>query len=389
MTTKLVDSGWPLEIAEALRADSSELMIISPFIKRGALQRLLSSGPKAVRVITRFNLSDFAESVSDISALRRLLGARAKVRGVKNLHAKMYLFGSSRAIVTSANLTEAALTRNHEFGMVSQDAALISACRRYFDDLWDRGGLELAIQQLDEWDQILTRYRVNGGRPIQRANLGDYGVDAGVVASPPSIVPARFADATQGFVKFLGEGKYRAPLSFPIIEEIDRAGCHWSVGYPKDKRPKGVNDDALIFFGRLTNEPNDIRIFGRAIGMRHVPNRDDATIEEIAHREWRAKWPHYIRVHDAEFVSGTMDNGVSLNALMEALGAGSFEPTRRNAEEGQGKNVDPRKAYRQQPAVELSTEGMSWLGERLQGAFDRHGKISQDEIDKIGWPVVR
>ena len=48
-----------------------------------------------------------------------LLDAGASIRGIQNLHAKLYLFGTSRAIITSANLTEAALTRNQEFGTTS------------------------------------------------------------------------------------------------------------------------------------------------------------------------------------------------------------------------------------------------------------------------------
>ena len=40
----------------------------------------------------------------------------AGVRGIRNLHAKLYVFGSDRSIVTSANLTEPALTKNAEFG---------------------------------------------------------------------------------------------------------------------------------------------------------------------------------------------------------------------------------------------------------------------------------
>jgi hypothetical protein len=46
--------------------------------------------------------------------------------------------------------------------------------------------------------------------------------------------------------------------------------------------------------------------------------------------------------------------------LMDALGANSFAPTQRNALRGEG-NFHPRKAYRQQAAVELSGEGLSWL----------------------------
>jgi phosphatidylserine/phosphatidylglycerophosphate/cardiolipin synthase-like enzyme len=135
MTTRLVDSGWNAEFVSALSADSSYLRIISPFIKTGAIERIISKHPNSIEVITRFNLNDFAAGVSDLTALRRLLAAGARVRGVKNLHAKAYLFGNSRAIITSANLTEAALNRNHEFGMITEDAAVIIACRSYFDDL--------------------------------------------------------------------------------------------------------------------------------------------------------------------------------------------------------------------------------------------------------------
>jgi hypothetical protein len=193
-------------------------------------------------------------------------------------------------------------------------------------------------------------------------------------------------DAPQAFVKFLGESDNREPLDWPTIAEIERAGCHWAVAYPAAKRPSGVQDDAVIFIARLTRDPNDIRIFGRAVGMKHQPGRDDATSADIARRPWKETWPRYIRVHHAEFVAGTMANGVSLNELMDTLGADSFAPTQRNAARGEG-NTNPRRAYLQQAAVELSAEGFSWLGERLQAAFDEHGMVPQDTLDKLDWPV--
>ena len=116
MTIRLIDGGWGKEFADALRVDASELRIICPFIKLGALESLLSHQPSKVQVITRFNLADFAEGVSDVAGLRKLLDSGASVRGVRNLHAKLYLFGESRAMITSANLTSAALGWNHEFG---------------------------------------------------------------------------------------------------------------------------------------------------------------------------------------------------------------------------------------------------------------------------------
>ncbi len=387
MTIRLIDAGWGKEFTDALHADASELRIICPFIKSGALDRLLAKRPRSIQIITRFNLSDFAEGVSDIIALRKLLDVGASVRGIRNLHAKLYLFGSTRAIVTSANLTEAGINRNHEFGMVADDGAVVASCRAYFDDLWKRGGCNLTRDQIDAWNETVTRHRATGGRANQGASLGDFGADAGIGTPPPISLPAVVADARQSFVKFLGEGDNRVPLSFTTVEEIKRAGCHWAVAYPASRRPAGVKDGAVMFIARLTQDPNDIRIFGRAIGMKHEPGRDDATPVDIALRAWKATWPRYVRVHSAEFVAGTMGNGVSLNELMAKLGADSFLPTQRNAARVEG-NTDPRRAYRQQAAVELSATGFSWLSERLQAAFDAHGKVPQDTLDHLDWPVI-
>ena len=274
---RLIDAGWDTELDRALQHDRSTVKIVSPFIKRRALERLFAQGqPTSLKVITRFNLADFAGGVSDIGALRRMLEAGARLRGVRYLHAKLYLFGTSRVIVTSANLTEAALLRNHEFGFVATDKAIIKRCQKYFDDLWARAGQNLTAELLDNWEEQLSRHLATGGRPDKASGLGDEGANLGLGVERPT---SEFweGDAGQAFVKFLGQSSNRVPLSFTTLKEIKRAGCHWAVAYPASKRPRRVEDGALIFIGRLTRGPNDIRVFGRAIGMRHVPGRDDAT----------------------------------------------------------------------------------------------------------------
>ncbi|MCE2916960.1 MAG: hypothetical protein LW768_15625 [Rubrivivax sp.] len=90
MTLRLVDAGWGAELIQALQADTSALRLISPFIKLGALERLLAFNPRSTQVITRYNLDDFASGVSDIAALRRVLKAGGRVRGIRGLHAKVY-----------------------------------------------------------------------------------------------------------------------------------------------------------------------------------------------------------------------------------------------------------------------------------------------------------
>ncbi len=382
---RLVDSGWDSELTAAIKTDPKYVRIICPFIKEGALERLLSHRPREVKVITRFNLADFSQGVSDVEALRKLLDAGASIRGIRNLHAKLYLFGTSRAIITSANLTEAALTRNQEFGVVAYDAAVIAACRDYFDELWRLGCPNLSSNTLDGWTETITRHRAAGGRYNHVRDLGDFGAYAGLPAKLPDSIPMSVADAKKAFVKFLGTADAREPVSSDTIKVIDSAGCHWAVAYPENRRPRSVKDGAVIFIACLTDEP-DIRVFGRAIGMKYQPGRDDATPEDKALRKWKRKWPRYIRVHHAEFVAGTMSNGVSLNELMYTLESDSFASTQRNKASGKG-NTNPRKAYGRQAAVELSPEGFSWLSERLQAAFDKHGQVPQDTLDQLDWPL--
>ena len=116
--------------------------------------------------------------------------------------------------------------------------------------------------------------------------------------------------------------------------------------------------------------------------MKHVPGRDDATPQDIELRDWKKNWPCYIRVHHAEFVAGTMENGVSLGELMGTLGADSFASTQRNAERGRD-NINPRRALMQQPGVRLSEKGYAWLSQRLQEAFEAHGKVPEADLRKL------
>ena len=270
MTTRLIDKGWDAEFTKALNDDSSYLRIICPFIKAPAIRRLLSHNPDRVRTVTRFNLGDFAAGVSDVDALRQLLVANGRVRGIRNLHAKLYIFGKSLAIVTSANLTEAALTRNREFGLVTDNPETVKECLAYFNKLWKLGESDVSQDEVEAWDEIIADYRLKGGSPRTTKVLPDYGADAGIsymATHGPLAVP----DTRQAFVKFLGNSDNRVLQSASTLEVIKSGGCHWATTYPRDRRPRQVKDGDVVFMGRLTQKPNDIRIFGRATGMKHRP----------------------------------------------------------------------------------------------------------------------
>lgn len=386
MTFRLVDTGWGQELERALCADRSELRIVCPFIKSRALCRLLALKPGRIRVITRFNLNEFAIGVSDVDALGTLLKRGAEVRGIRHLHAKMYLFGTTRAIVASANLTDAGLNRNSELGIVTQDPALIANCADYFEALWTRGRV-LHQNDASDWTAAVNTYQASGASPRTAHSLGDFGADTGLPWLPEIPPAPPFNEAERAHVKFLGnDGNNRAPSSKTVLQELKDAGCHWAVAYRKDKRPRKVRDGDLVFLARLTNE-RDIRIFGRAIGLQHQDDRDNATHEEITERPWKADYCHYIRLRHAEFLNGSMRDGVSLNELTDTLGSDAFLTSQDRARHEGRNNVNPRRSYGQQPAVRLSPQGRAWLSERLALAFARHGLIPIAQLTKLDWPA--
>lgn len=201
---------------------------MAPFIKMGALRRLLDYRPREVRVITRFNLNDFADRVSDLDALKALLTAGARVRGVKHLHSKLYVFGRSSAVVTSANLTQAALDRNEEFGSVLTGAADIQSCTAYFDQMRNRSGEDLTRAQMAHWTTILKEHRARDCWRSGEYALGDFGADLargraspveGLAAERPGggsliVIP----DRTPAYVKLMGEATNRASLTLTLSE---------------------------------------------------------------------------------------------------------------------------------------------------------------------------
>lgn len=394
MTVRLVDSKWEKELREGLSVSGGTWRLACPFIKERIIRRLLDETDlDTIQVVTRFNLADFASGVSDVGALRAILDAGGEVRGLRGLHSKVFVFGAQRAAVTSANLTLAALARNAEFGCVSDDPGFVASCSDYVNRIWKRASVPVTAVQLDEWEGVVATRLAQGGQPNHLSDLPDFGASAPQPDPPqPPEAPAAEgevgwpAESQHAFVKFFGQGHERASTDEAIIDAIDGAGCHWACTYPKTARPRSVQDGDTMFMGRMTHSPNDTLIFGRAIGLAHVDERDKASAEDLLVRPWKSEWPHYIRVHHAEFIAGQLSDGISLNALMEDLGANSFGSTQEHLLANDGGNTNPRKALMQQPAVRLTAEGFAWLTARFERALAANGRVPVADLESLDWP---
>lgn len=377
---RLIDHDWTAEFAAAAKLKTDEVLITSPFIKESAALRL-TKGKKPVRVLTRFSLRDFAERVSDTSALRSLIEAGAEVRGIKNLHAKMYVFGKLRAIVTSANLTDAALTRNHELGFVSDDGTIIAECREYFERLWSKAAKhQLTLPMLNAWDAEIDA--VNKGRKsAPSGGYKDYGANLGFLpdAPPSTSVPSI---TTQAFVKFFGEGHKRVSPTMRIIDEVRDSGSHFALSFPAKKRPRQEKTGDVVFIGRMV-APGDLRFYGRAIAIAHDDQLDNASEADKKKRTFRARWSTFLRVRDPEFINGTLADGISRNELMDKFGPETFLSTSENQRLKNGKNTRPRIALRSKAHMPLTQVAADWLNAKFYEAVAKHGKILQRELDTI------
>ena len=381
MTFKLIDSNWAQVMDNAARTLNGNLRIVCPFIKSCVVERLFWN-VRSIQVITRFNLGDFYNGVSDIQALSRLLNNGAEIRGVRNLHSKLYIYGNNRAIISSANLTNAALNRNYEFGFESDDSGIITACNDYFENLWMVSGQNITIERLAEWEDKVSKAHSAGSKPNIPLGLGDEGVDIHIMQPSPQLLPC-FAEATQWFVKFFGTADNRELRSTTILDELESSGSHWACTYSKGIN--NVNDGAVMFPARMVRDPDDTIIYGRTIGMRHRKPRDIASEADIELRSWKKKWPYYVRVHHGEFVAGTLDNGISLKQLMDELESEAFVSTKCNAESADG-NTNPRFSIRRQPSVALTPAGAAWVEEHLNATIEKHGMLSSKDLDKLDWP---
>ncbi len=110
-------------LAERARNCQSRMHIGSPYVT-DALLEVAKLVPKKAKkwLITQTNLVDFKRGASNLDVLCDLAESGARIFSLNNLHAKIYIFDDSTALVTSANATRRGLHSNWECGFAIHDA---------------------------------------------------------------------------------------------------------------------------------------------------------------------------------------------------------------------------------------------------------------------------
>ena len=114
-------------VAENARTCRYQMIVASPYVNSG-VTRITDLVPEGVtcRLITRTDLRDFATGASSLETLCTLAKNGVAVSSLGGLHAKMYIFDDSCALVTSANATNSGMHRNLECGLATRGAAMVA-----------------------------------------------------------------------------------------------------------------------------------------------------------------------------------------------------------------------------------------------------------------------
>jgi len=113
-------------VRDALLSCQKEFVVVSPFVTEHFTQ-MLGEAPEQVhgQLFTRTSIKGFAAGASNLSAVETIAKSGVTVSILPRLHAKIYIFDSSLALVTSANATRGGMRGNLECGVALCDPVLV------------------------------------------------------------------------------------------------------------------------------------------------------------------------------------------------------------------------------------------------------------------------
>ena len=163
-----IKSPWSTTFDQFAGSIQETAIIAAPYITRQPVERLagvLRSRRKSVRldVLTNLYADSLIDGSLDIGALAWLCEQvpGTTVRHLRHLHAKAYVADEHTAIVTSANLTNGGLFRNHELGVAITDP---EGVKDIAEDLREYGNLGVLVppDSLVELDRMAQQAHVSG-----------------------------------------------------------------------------------------------------------------------------------------------------------------------------------------------------------------------------------
>ena len=113
-------------LAKRARTCGARMLVGSPYVNKAIINLTdIVSKDVSRTLVTRTDLRDFAVGASNLDTLCALVKDGVTVHSLSDLHAKIYVFDDSSALVTSANATVSGMRRNLECGLGTEDSEVI------------------------------------------------------------------------------------------------------------------------------------------------------------------------------------------------------------------------------------------------------------------------
>jgi phosphatidylserine/phosphatidylglycerophosphate/cardiolipin synthase-like enzyme len=168
----LIKSPWQQSFLDLVSVAQRDLLLVSPFLKLEATDRVLSNlqkrgvdGEIRIVVLTNLRPESVLNGSTDLEALSSLGKSlpRLEVVHLPSLHAKVYVADDRVAVVTSANLTQPGITGNLEYGVAFSDELVVREIRRDLEGYAqlgatvDTGEIEVMLQETAELKRAFLR----------------------------------------------------------------------------------------------------------------------------------------------------------------------------------------------------------------------------------------
>lgn len=163
---ELLRSPWVEAFDRLIRDATRSLVLCAPYVGRRPCERIAQrvqsgvGGAFSLAIVTDLSRDNVLSGVTDVAALAMLVRSipAASVRFLPSLHAKVYVGDESRAIITSANLTDSGLYRNFEYGVVFTDSNVVQAIK---NDVLQYGelGSPIGLSHLDSLARVAEELR--------------------------------------------------------------------------------------------------------------------------------------------------------------------------------------------------------------------------------------
>lgn len=396
------------KILDLFEGSQKEIKIISPFLTMSMAEKLcevVKSKGIQCTFITRFYLEDMIAKANSMDALELMIDSGIVVYAVKKLHTKLYLFDSDNAVLGSANFTNGGFKSNIELSLLLFDElSIIPELHSYFDDMVNQlkavpEGLVSKENIADAREVYDKLFSAKKAKNMTVSSMKMYGATLGKKEAFKStqevmdeldacrkendIVCDMFKETEKVeqkkypfniWLKFDGEGNARlnANEGFPMVDVVINGKTVYLSNYPFKVWSVKENDD--IYLAALTTDKlgkNQPVIVGRGkLGKFSDSNYADDTM--MKQYDWMDRYPWYVPILDCEVLDTSVDNGIPMDSIWDALGSDTYMSSF-------GKNEDiaavSRKHY-QKAHIRLSGNAKDYIDKKLDELKAQYGVIT-------------